>query len=246
MSPRRAPSGSRPVPVEIRAHAFEQFGRPLARARVTIVERPEVDLRTDREGRAVIDAHVGEVLTARLARDRYQSIQASSVVVPDEGLVGADRAITLQVPLGVTFRLLRALLVEPRPGCHHVVTTVTAHGKTLADCPQGEPGAQIHLDAIDRDGEPVGGPPIYFGSLPWVHKTDFGRPLLAAFGLRAPLSTTSLDGGVVIPNVPPGRYRLRASKPGVVFTSAEVEIRRCSPALINVSPPHGPRVIATP
>jgi hypothetical protein len=230
------------VAVEIRAHAFERFGRPLAGARIAVFERPGLQLHTGPDGRCRSQAVVGERLTAALARRGCQPIQTATIAVPAGGLVGDERAITLQVPLALTYRILRRLLTRPRPGYHHIATTITAAGRTLADCPQGECDAEVELTRLDA-GEPPDEPPIYLGAIPWIHKTDFGRPLLAALGVRAPLRRTSVDGGVLIANVPRGRYRLGARKPGVRFTAAEIEIRDDSPALINVSPPHAPRVI---
>lgn len=94
------------------------------------------------------------------------------------------------------------------------------------------------MGAADR-----GDPPIYLGVVPVIHKTEFARAILAARGLVAPLRATSVDGGVLIANVPRGRYVLSASKPGVRFSSVELAIDEDSPALINVSPPHAPRAI---
>lgn len=230
------------VPVELRVHAFERFGAPLVGAAIAVRERPELRLISDRAGRAGFLAAPGERLTARLERRRYQPVQTATVVVPEDGLVDAA-ALTLQVPLAWTFRALQRLLTRPRPGCHHVATTVAAAGKTLADCPQGEAGVQIDLCAPDGAPAPCD-PPIYLGALPLVHKTDFFGAVLAGLRVRAPLSSTSADGGVLLANVPRGRWRLGARKPGVRFTSAELVIAEDSPMLINVSPPQGPCVLA--
>lgn len=229
------------VPVEVRAHAFERFGRPLRGAWVTVRERPGLRLCTGADGRVHLLAAVGEPLTAALEHPRGQPVQTATVRVPAEGLVG-DRAITLQVPLALTFRVLQRLLVRPLAGRHHLATTITAAGKTLADSPQGEADAKLVL--IRHDGDECGEPPIYLGALPVVHKTDFGGALLAALGLRAPRVCSSVDGGVLVANLPRGRYTLTASKPGLRFSAAELVIDADSPALINVSPPQAPRVLA--
>lgn len=230
------------VPVEIRAHAFERFGRPLVGAWITVRERPGLHLCTDSEGRAELRARVGSELTAVLAGRGLQAIQSATVAVPADGLVGADRALTLQVPWALTFRVLQRLLARPRPGRHHLATTITAAGKTLIDSPQGEPDAELLLRRVDG-GTDCGEPPIYLGAVPVVHKTDFTGPVLAALGLRAPRGRSSVDGGVLVANVPRGRYVLTARKRGVEFSSATVVIAEDSPQLLNVSPPHGPRVI---
>lgn len=229
------------VPVEVRVHAFERFGAPLAGAEIAVRERPELRVVSDARGLARFWAAPGDAVTVRLERRRYQPIQTATVVVGEEGLVGAA-AVTLQVPLALTFRALQRVLARPLPGRHHVATTVAALGKTLADCPQGEPGAELRVRSPAGEAAPCDRP-IYLGAVPLVHKTDFAGALLAALGLRAPLERTSADGGVLIANVPRGRWVLGASKPGVRFTSAEIVIAEDSPALINVSPPQGPRVI---
>ena len=154
------------------------------------------------------------------------------MVVPAGGLVG-DAALTLQVPYAWTFRVLRRLFGVPaRAGCRHVVTTVTAFGKSLSDCPQGEAGALLRV-VRRRDGAVVGDPPIYLGTVPWIHKTDFLRPLLATAGIGRALAATTLDGGVLVPNVEFGGHRLEAHKAGVAFRGCEVDVGPDSPALIN-------------
>jgi len=53
----------------------------------------------------------------------------------------------------------------------------------------------------------------------------------------ATLTATSVDGGVLFLNVPPGEYRLLATKPGKQFTQAKI---RCTAGqLINAAPPYG-------
>jgi hypothetical protein len=228
--------------VEIRAHAFERFGRPLAGAWIAVRERPELRLLTGRDGRVRLAAAVGSTITAIGGRPGCQTLQAATVIVPAEGLCGADRAITLQVPLALTFWLLQRLLTRPRAGCHHLATTITAAGKTLVDSPQGEPGAEVVLRRVDGAGD-CGDAPIYLGAVPLIHKTEFARAVLAARGVVAPLRRSSVDGGVLIANVPRGRYTLTARKPGVRFSAVEVVIAEDSPSLVNVSPPHAPRVM---
>lgn len=231
------------MPVEIRAHAFERFGRPIAGAWVTLRERPGLRLCTGRDGRVQVFVAAGSSVTAVGEHRGCQAIQTATVVVPAGGLCGDQLALSLQVPLALTFRVLRRLLTRPRPGCHHVATTITAAGKTLADSPQGEPDAEVVLRRMDGAAG-CGEAPVYLGAVPLIHKTEFGRAILAARGLVAPLPRSSVDGGVLIANVPRGRYVLTAYKPGVRFASVELAIDAGSPALINVSPPHAPRVIA--
>lgn len=227
--------------MEIRAHAFERFGAPLAGAWVRLHERPGLRLRTGRDGRVQVFVAAGSTVTAIGERLGCQTIQTATVTVPADGLCGDQAALTLQVPLALTFRLLRGLLTRPRPGCHHVATTITAAGKTLLDSPQGEPDAEVSLRRIDG-GEGCGDSPIYLGAVPLIHKTDFVRAILAARGLVRARGRTSVDGGVLIANVPRGRYELTACKPGRRFSRLELVIEEGSPALINVSPPHAPRV----
>ena len=230
------------VPVEIRAHAFERFGRPIAGAWVSVREQPGLRLCTGRDGRVQMFVAPGSTVTAIGEHRGCQAIQTATIVVPEDGLVGDQKALTLQVPLALTFGVLRRLLTRPRPGCHHMATTITATGKTLLDSPQGEPGARLVLQRLDGRGD-CGDAPIYLGAVPVIHKTEFARAILAVRGLVTPLGCSSVDGGVLIANVPRGRYVMTASKDGVRFTSVEIVIDDGSPALLNVSPPHAPRVI---
>ena len=51
------------------------------------------------------------------------------------------------------------------------------------------------------------------------------------------LKQTSLDGGVLFVNVPPGDYVLRAFKEGTAFP--EVRVRCDAGMFVNASPPKG-------
>ncbi len=90
------------------------------------------------------------------------------MLVPDDGLTGPHREITLQVPLDVTFAAFEVILpVRLMRGHCHVVLTVAACNMTMADKPQGEPGAVVSVDA---PGFPV--KPFYFGIFPFNNDTD--------------------------------------------------------------------------
>jgi hypothetical protein len=51
------------------------------------------------------------------------------------------------------------------------------------------------------------------------------------------LTVTSIDGGVILANIPPGEYTLTATKQGKQFSTVAVRCR--AGLLVNAAPPHG-------
>lgn len=228
-------SGER-VEVAVRALNFVTMGRPVAGAQISKLGVSEALAITDAEGRAVIHAVPGEALTLVMTRSGFSPTQSATVTVPPGGLRGKDSELTFQtLPWWFYGVMLHWLRLSDDPSVRHVVTTVTARGLTLDDPVQGEPDAKVRL--FDEGGREVVVQPIYLGIVPWVHKTD----LFTA--RRRRLRVTSADGGVVIPNVPAGRYVIRAEHARVRFRDASVIVHKDSPIFVNASPPWGPRVI---
>ena len=152
------------------------------------------------------------------------------------------------------------LPVRINTSCCHLVATVCAPNKTLADDPQGYPGAVATLEP------PVDERFFYFGEV--RRRENVARrvgwrgtgalrpftcvmPAFSQFNLTGwtnpferGLNATSKDGGVLVANVPLGVYVMRASAPGVVFDDPPTAIFTCTTPnmFINAAPPYGPRV----
>ncbi|WP_062265880.1 hypothetical protein [Endozoicomonas arenosclerae] len=185
---------------------------------------------------------------------------------------GENQRVTFQVPTTYIYALLEHSMryrftSEALPGRCHVVTTVTPHDKTLKDCPHGLKDAVVELTPSTHEGQ------YYFDMIsfgPFSCKTDlpinmlvyshinniynrFTDPLAIFSGDRQvypPLESLSLDktsedGGVMLLNVKPSKdpYTIKVTHPRYTLTEAKFI---CHPdALINISPPQGPRVISS-
>lgn len=233
--------------VKIWAKSYET-SKPIADAEITDIVTGE-KWRTGKDGYA--EAHVapGRILSLKFNKASHPGVQTATVTVPADGLKGEDREITLQVPGKKLYKALRVALGKPKSGTHHVVTTVSAAGKNLHD-DSGEKDVVVTLRSAD--GKINRNDAIYLGTV--FGKTEWLRPIAAERvpGLkRLRHKSTSRDGGAIFKNVPPGEYILEARKTGkdgkpVIFTTSRVIVFKDSPELINVSPPHSPRVLPPP
>jgi hypothetical protein len=166
--------------------------------------------------------------------------------VPKSGLMGDKHEITFQVPGKTLYKALRAVFGKPKRDTHHVVTTVSAFGHTLHN-DIGEAGVVVTLKSAD--GKIYRDDAVYLGTA--FGKTEWLRPIATARipGLkRFRHKSTSHDGGAMFLNVPPGDYTMEAHKIGkngkpVLFETAHVIVSKDSPELLNISPPHSPKVL---
>jgi hypothetical protein len=183
----------------------------------------------------------GKYITLELSKrssfpfENYHTTQIGTFIVPYKGFSGEQNELTFQVPREITYKLFKKIIMSKQhldllPQTCQVATTVTAFGKTLKDDLQGEPGARIILSQNGKTF--VSNSIYYFGVL--FKKTN-------------PFTTnthcTSSDGGVLIANLPASKtlYKLTAEKNGKQFSS---EYFLCRPnTFINLSPPHGIKVI---
>lgn len=200
--------------------------------------------RTDETGYAHIEVEAGRKLSLCFNKAGYPPVQTATVDVPEGGLTGEDKEITLQVPGAKLYKALRLALGKPGAGTHHVVTTVSAEGHTLHN-DLGEAGVTVTLKSAD--GKTAGGDAMYLGTV--RGRTEWLRPIAAARlpGLKKLRhKSTSHDGGAIFRDVSPGDYILEAHKSGVLFSTAKVTVYKDSPELVNVSPPHSPHVVKAP
>lgn len=216
-------------------------GNPIPDATITILENGK-KYETNDDGRFYIEWPVGEDITLILEKNGYKTTQSATFTVPEGGLTGRLNEISFQVPDALTYPVFKSMIgikINEVDHCQ-VICTVTDHDKTMDDLPHGAEDAEIILSSP----QPL--KKFYFGiisngflSFFLQHKTD----------PRANnLTRTSKDGGVGIADVPARDepYTLTARIPGknVSFTSVRFKARKG--AFINISPPHGPRVIKTP
>lgn len=223
--------------VSISAFNFAAFGRPVAGARIFALGDPSVTLAvTDAQGGAVVHLPPEQEVSLVLEKAGFVSTQSATLVVPAQALCGRDKEITFQIlPTWFFAAAKRWLRVPNVPGRRHLVTTVAAQGMTLRDPVQGEPSATIQ---VTRDERAIEVTPIYLGIIPFIHKTD----LFTARWRRG--TTTSADGGVLLPSLQLGSYTIKAEAPGRRFGQARAVLRDDSPELINLSPPWGPQVLS--
>jgi hypothetical protein len=189
-------------------------------ATVTLVEDPARQVTTDGTGHFQLDGFAaGDEVTLALAFPDHHAIQTGTLTVAEAGL----ERVTFQVVHDAIYDLLADMLaITPDAGRCQVVTTVTRVGKSLYDeGAHGEAGATVTIDPpTGEEG------PIYFDS--------------SVLPDRA-LTETSDDGGVLFLQVPPGRYTLTATKPGVTFRPVTITCR--AGFLVNASPPWGLQVL---
>ena len=181
------------------AWSFELPGTPYGRivgAKVWILEMPELETTTNVDGEFTIEGlPVGSQATPVLEHEDHPLTYTKTHTVPDTDIVD----LTFQVPTNLLFGLIEAGLVEGGiidgidPGRCQMVSTFTRFGKTIGDPGHhGEPGAVLSVAPVS-DAEAA---PIYFGDdvIPDPARTY-----------------SSLDGGVLLLNIPPGDYTLSAS-----------------------------------
>jgi hypothetical protein len=227
------------VPVSGFAQAFVGDAA-ISNAKITILETGKTFF-TDQQGYFAFCSLPHKQITLVLTKNsifpwnNYQTTQTGTFTVPLQGMQDKFHQITFQVPRRITFVSLTNILsfkhhIRLDPSRCNVATTVTAFGKTLADDPQGEPGAKV---VLWHGKKPINNPPvIYFGI---IH------------GKTNPFATseqfTSEDGGAIVYNLEPSNelYIMSAKKKGKHFSKI---VFLCRPgAFINLSPPYGPRVL---
>ena len=203
---------------------------------------------TDEHGYAYFKAKPGPELTLAMIHKDYATVQGPTVKVPPTGLTGRFNEMTFQTPTLGLYNLLMTALKKPDEGNSHIVSTIQKAGYNM-HIDRGMDGARVYL--YDEKGNKKESD-LYLGQLFGLY-TDWFNPIFSVWAKNAGLDTlkkffkedhTSLDGAAMFLNTPPGRYIMRAEKPGYEFTEATVDvIPNLSPNFINVSPPHSPHVI---
>ncbi len=213
-------------------------GEPIVGATITALENPELLLQTDTYGQfGPFDWYVGEPMTLVLEKtgsfwSGYKTTQTATMIVPPEGFNNENylKNISFQVPSNMAYKFLSFAMGDTEnPQACQIAATITPLNTTMDDIPQGIAGVKVTLSPE------VNNKPFYFDIFPLVDKTN---PFVRT------LNATSLDGGVVFINVPPGEYTMTAEKEGTLFSQVHVKAR--AGILVNASPPHGPNRLTQP
>ncbi len=214
-----ATDGTPPVTVSATGNVFVfPFGENLAEANITILEVPGESCITDEDGGFRFDGlEQGSDVTFVMNHPLHPRAQTATFTLGREDL----KEVTFQVPGFLIYNLLAFILEEqPEEDKCQIVSTVTEKGKSLYNAwpRHGIEGATVH----SSPELPESRGPVYFN--------DFVLPDRSR-------KETSVDGGVIFVNVPPGDYRLTATKEGHSFSAARI---KCTPGtLVNASPPWG-------
>jgi hypothetical protein len=210
------------VSVSGHAFAFGPTGGAVRDAVVTVLEHPGWCARTGSDGAySFTGVAPGERVTLEMHHENHWPVQTSTELVPAGGL----ERFGFQSPTIGIFRVLAQYLritADPER-CQIATTVVAAPYRGIYDPGgHGEVGATVTIDPP----LPAEAGPVYFRYLS-------ASAIVPARELRE----TSLDGGVLFLNVPPGDYVLSAHKAGVRFN--QVAIRCRAGLLVNASPPWG-------
>ncbi|WP_133135249.1 carboxypeptidase regulatory-like domain-containing protein [Legionella rowbothamii] len=206
-------------------------GNAIAGGFVWPLGAKEKGVYTDSEGKFSIEWPVGQPITLVFEKpgsywSGYKTTQSATLIVPPEGINDKNylKNVSFQVPSEMAYSFIQwAAGFTPSPDKGQIAATITPPNMTLDDIPQGIEGVKVRLSPEVETA------PFYFGIFPITHKTNpFDKSL----------TSTSLDGGILFSNVPPGEYDLYAEKEGYVFSKVHVTAR--AGVLVNASPPNGP------
>jgi hypothetical protein len=191
-------------------------------ATITVLEHPEMNLVTGADGHFQFDDLLeGEEITLTLQHPDYHDIQTGTHRL---GPYGAERVTFQAVTYGI-YDLFGAILdvVPDDANKCQIVTTVTRHGKSVYDTgAHGEAEATVDLSP----------------SLPSEHGPIYFNEAVVPAPERG---NTSVDGGVLYIQVPPGEYVWTANKPFKILSRVKSKCR--VGWLVNASPPWGLQVL---
>ena len=200
---------------------------PIAGATIMVHELPDVQATTAADGSYELEVPLGATVSPYIEADGHHSITVQTFVADDAHDGAEIDGVNFQTPSEAIYDGLKALVSgftgrDPFEGGCVIVTTVgdarlvgMTFDQFIAFHPHGVEGASVQID-------PDLATPIYFNAdvLP-----------------DAAQQTTSIDGGVLWPNVPPGTYTLSASKPGTEFVTVHVSCE--DGRVVNANPVWG-------
>jgi len=211
------------APITGRAFVFgpNNSGLSLEGATVSVAEAPEIHTTVMADGSFSFEVPSGAPLSFLVEQPDFHLNQSAAIPIGPDGIA----MLGFQVPTEDTFNLLAILsdIDEIDPTRCQISTTVSRAGTEPYGGPAlGEPDVVVSIEPP----LPKESGPIYFAyvsdSTILPHRT---------------LTATSIDGGVIFANVPPGEYVLKATKEGKQFTPVEIRCR--AGHLVNAAPPNG-------
>lgn len=219
MAPPHGPTGPL-ASASGRAHVFGPGGGDLLGARVSVAEAPGLTTTIGANGDFSLRVPSGGECSFVLHQPGFHDSQTAALPVPEKGI----EQIGFQAPTDKTYDLLVAITgLEPDDGRCQIATTVSRAGtEPYGGAGLGEPDAIVSI----TPPLPAEQGPIYFR---YVSE--------AVIYPDRKLSATTIDGGVLFTNVPPGEYVLRADKPGKRFSTVKLRCR--AGMLVNAAPPWG-------
>ncbi len=207
-----------------RAFVFGYDGR-LAGAALSAVEDPSITAALAEDGTFSVEVPSRRRYSFVVTQPGFTTTQTARLFVPEGGL----DLVGFQVPADeTTTALAGAIGVVPDPARCQLVTTVSAAGgPPYGGVGVGEPGVIVRLDPPPSDDDDG---PIYFAYL------GESLPPIPSRSLTA----TSIDGGVLFANIPPGDYEMSAEKGDLVIPPIQLRCR--AGVLVNAAPPRGLQV----
>lgn len=207
------------VPVEGDVLEFlkEVPGPRVVGAKVSVLEHPERSFVTGEDAHFALEANEGEDFTLLVEHEGFKTTQTATMRPGPNGIA----PFSVQVVSNNLYILLSAVVpLRPELDKYCAVATTTARmgGSLYVRLRQGMPGVRVALDPP----VPAESGPIYFNEDVLPDPAQQG---------------SSIDGGVLFYRVPPGDYRMTASKDGNVFNSVRIQCR--AGMIVNAGPPLG-------
>ena len=225
------------VPIEVVAKLLGNDSSPLNATATVLETKQKYNFNSD--GSLKFDYPAGEPLTLLFNADLTIPTQSATVIVPQNGLTGANNLTYQALLKGMLFALNFTFSEKEASNSCHLIVTVFAPNKTIFDNAQGIAGVKLKI--LDYNKKELYFKVNYLGIYengPFKGKTNI---------FQKGLSETSDDGGVYIANIPAttngSNYYVTAVADGKNFTMQKII---CFPdRLINLSPPYGITTLET-
>lgn len=192
----------------------------LAAATISVAEAPEFATPVAADGTFALNVPSGAPVSLLLQASGFHGTQTAALALDASGL---DQ-VGFQVPTDSVFDLMStfARITPDDHNCQIATTVSRKNTEPYGGSGLGEPGVIVTIDPQ----LPSKSGPIYFKYV--SDATIYPDPIL---------TETTIDGGVIFVNVPPGEYTLTATKADKAFTSVTIRCREG--VLVNAAPPRG-------